>query len=149
MRRCKKVTLRDEQRKTNKPRAIIVSIDHLNKNFEVKMIHFQLDFTLTLESENDANVLSIPKGKLGDYIEIGDLIEFKISDQNGCKMINLSCQLLRFSKLKRDLISVLRRLDNDNHTLERCVLLNEKGFVLLSAKNNSDKVCLITESTSK
>ena len=64
-------------------------------------------------------------------------------------MINLSCQFLIFSKLKRALISVLRRLDNDNHTLERCVLLNEKGFVLLSAKKNSDKVCLITESTSK
>jgi hypothetical protein len=129
-------------------RATITSIDHLKKSFEVKMIHFQLDFTLTIESENDADVMLMPKGKLGHYLEVGDVIEFKVK-KNSCEMFNLSCQYLRFSKFKRDLISILRRLDNDNHTLERCDLLNEKGFVLLSAKKNSDKVCLITESTSK
>jgi hypothetical protein len=44
-------------------RATITSIDHLKKSFEVKMIHFQFDFTSTVE--HSANVLSVPKGKLG------------------------------------------------------------------------------------
>lgn len=132
--------------KINNQKAQITSIDHLNKSFEVKKFEFQLDFTLTLNSENDADVLPMPSGKLGNYLEVGDLIEFKMKQQS-YEMFNLSCEFLRLSKFKRDLISVLRRLDNDNHPLKRCVLLNEKGFVLLSAKKNADKVRLITETT--
>jgi len=129
-------------------RAIITSINDLNKCFEVKMIEFELDFTLTLTLDNDGNRL--PKKKIECFLEVGDLIEFKMKkNQKNCEMFNLSCEFLRFSKFKRDLISILRRLDNDNHPLKRCVLLNEKGFVLLSAKKNSDKVRLITENTSK
>ncbi|MBL4909892.1 MAG: hypothetical protein JKX78_07710 [Alteromonadaceae bacterium] len=136
----------DDEMKINNQKAQITSIDHLNKSFEVKKFEFQLDFTLTLNSENDADVLPMPSGKLGNYLEVGDLIEFKMKQQS-YEMFNLSCEFLRLSKFKRDLISVLRRLDNDNHPLKRCVLLNEKGFVLLSAKKNADKVRLITETT--
>lgn len=64
-------------------KALITSIDHLHKKFEIKMVEFQLDFTLTLESEDDV-LLPMPKGKLGDYIEVGDLIEFEINGQNDC-----------------------------------------------------------------
>lgn len=127
--------------KTIYQRAIILSINDLNKSFEVKMIEFQLDFTLALESEDDV-LLPIPKGKLADYIEVGDVIEFKMK-KNSCNMFNLSCQFLRFSKFRRDLISILRRLDNANHPLKRCVLLNEDDFVLLSAKKNPEKLMLL------
>jgi len=121
--------------KTNNQRATITSIDDINKSFEVKMLEFQFTITLTLKSEDDANVLlPMPRGKLGDYLEVGDLIEFKMKQQS-CEMSNLSCQYLRFSKFKRDLISILRRLDN-HHPLKRCILLNEAGFVLLSSNKN-------------
>lgn len=125
--------------------ATIVSIDHLNKNFEVKMTEFlNFSFTLTLESEDDATVLlPLPQGELEDYLEVGDLIEFKINGKNDCEMFNLSCQFLRLSKFKRDLTSILRRLDNDNHPQKRCVLLNEPSFVLLSAKKNPEKLMLL------
>ena len=106
------------------------------------MIEFQFDFTLTLESENDL-LLPMPRGKLRDYLEVGDLIEFEINGQYDCEMFNLSCQILRLSKFKRDLISILRRLDNDDHPLKRCILLNEVGFVLLSAKKNKEKLILL------
>ncbi|NQY87443.1 MAG: hypothetical protein HRT51_06745 [Colwellia sp.] len=129
--------------KANNQRATITSIDDLNKSFEVKMIEFQLDFTLTLESEGDANVLlPMPRGKLGDYLEVGDVIELKMK-KNNCEMFNLSCQFLRLSKFKRDLTSILRRLNNDDHPLKRCILLNEAGFVLLSAKKNKEKLILL------
>jgi hypothetical protein len=132
-----------DEMKTINQRAVIASIDLHNKSFEVKMIEFQFSFTLALES--DANVsLPRPNGKLGDYLEAGDVIEFKMK-QKSCEMFNLSCEFLRFSKFKRDLISVLRRLDNDNHPLKRCVLLNEAGFVLLSAKKNPHSVRAITQ----
>lgn len=111
------------------------------------MIEFQFGFTLALESKGDANVLlPKPNGKLGDYLVADDVIEFKMK-QKSCKMFNLSCEFLRFSKFKRDLISILRRLDNDNHPLKRCVLLNESGFLLLSAKKNPSKINIITEVT--
>lgn len=54
-----------------------------------------------------------------------------------------------FSKFKRDLTSILRQLDNKNHPLKRCILLNEKGFVLLSTKKNPSKINIITEATQK
>ncbi len=130
--------------KTTKQRAIITSINDLNKVFEVKMIEFQFGFTLTLNSENDADVLPMPRGKLGNYLEAGDVIEFKMKQQS-CEMFNLSCQYLRFSKFKRDLNSVLRRLDNDVHPLKRCILLHEPYCVLLSAKKNQDKINTITQ----
>ena len=117
-----------------KLRATITSIEDNNKSFEVKMTEFyNFSFTLTLESENDI-LLPMPKGKLGHYLEVGDLIEFEINSQNNCEMFNLSCQFLRLSKFKRDLNSILRRLDNDNHPLKRCVLLNEPACVLISIK---------------
>ncbi len=50
--------------------------------------------------------------------------------------------MLRLSKFKRDLISVLRRLDKDDPPLKRGILMNGAGFVLLSEKINA-----ITEST--
>ena len=128
--------------KTTKQRATIVSIDELNKSFEVKMIEFPFSFTLTLENKDDV-LLPMPKGKLGDYIEVGDLIEFKIKQQDSCEMFNLSCHFLMLSKFKRDLTSILRRLNNDDHPLKRCVLLNEAGFVLLSAKKNKEKLTLL------
>ena len=56
--------------------------------------------------------------------------------------MNLTCDMLRLSKFKRDLISVLRRLDKDDPPLKRCILMNGAGFVLLSEKINA-----ITEST--
>ena len=132
--------------KTNNQRATIVSIDVLNKSFEVKMIEFQFNFTLTLNSENDADVQPMPSGKLGNYLEAGDVIEFKMKQQS-CEMFNLSCQFLMLSKFKRDLTSVLRRLNNDDHPLKRCILLNESGVVLLSAKKNPEKVNFIFEAT--
>ena len=131
-----------------KQRATITSIKDLNKNFEVKMIEFQLDFTLTLEGEDAVNVLPIPKGKLGDYLEVGDLVEFKMNkNQKNCEMFNLSCQFLMLSKFKRDLTSILRRFNNYDHPLNRCIILSEPVFVLLSAKKNADKVRLISEAT--
>lgn len=126
--------------KTIRQRALITSIDDNNKNFEVKMIEFQLDFTLTLTIDN-VNVL--PKGKIEDYLEVDDVIEFKISGNNDCEMFNLSCQFLRLSKFKRDLTSILRRLNNDNHPLKRCIILSEPNCILLSAKKNKEKLMLL------
>ncbi len=75
------------------------------------------------------------------------MIEFKINGQSDCEMFNLSCQFLMFSKFKRDLTSILRRLNNDDHPLKRCVLLNEGGFILLSAKKNPQIINAITDAT--
>jgi len=76
------------------------------------------------------------KKKIGDYLEVGDLLEFKISGKNSCEMFNMCYQFLRFSRFKRDFISILRRLNNDNHPLKRCILLHEPSCVLLSIKKN-------------
>jgi hypothetical protein len=123
--------------KSQKYRATIVSIDHLNKSFEVKIADYQT------ELEANGNVLlPFPKEQISDYFEVGDEIEFKMK-QKSCEMFNLSCQFLRFSKFKRDLTSVLRRLDNYNHPLKRCILLNEPDFVLLSSKKNLEKSMLL------
>jgi len=43
----------------------------------------------------------------------------------------------------RDLTSILRKLDSDNHPVKRCILLSETGFVLLSAKKNPEKLMLL------
>jgi len=126
--------------KNIKQRAIVTSIDDLNKNFEVEMTNCPT----ALETADDGIVLlPMPKEQLSAYFEVGDLIEFKIKQKNSCEMFNLSCQILRLSKFKRDLISILRRLDNDDHPLKRCILLNEDGFVLLSAKKNPEKLMLL------
>jgi hypothetical protein len=130
-----------------KQRATIVSIAHLNKSFEVKITdHLKDSFGRSLE--DDGNVLlPIPKDKFSAYFEVGDEIELKKFGNNDFKIINLTCDALRFAKFKRDLISILRRLDNAEQPLKRCVLLSENGFVLLSANKNADKVRLITEAT--
>lgn len=132
--------------KTIRQRATLLLIDDLNKFFEVKMIGFQFTLTLTLKSEGDV-LLSMPRGKLGDYLEVGDLIEFKISGKNSCEMFNLSCQYLMFSRFKRDFISILRRLNNDDYPQKRCILLGDPGFILLSAKKNPEKINAITQAT--
>lgn len=114
-----------------KQRATIVSINDINKVFEVKIS----DYPKALEVGENGNVLlPMPSAKLGDYFEVGDLIEFKKVGEYAFEIVNLSCEMVRLSKFKRDLISVLRRLDKDDHPLKRCILLNESGFVLLSAK---------------
>lgn len=64
-------------------------------------------------------------------------------------MFNLSFQFLMLSKFKRNFISILRRLNNDAHPQKRCILLNESGFVLLSAKKNPEKINAIAEATQK
>jgi len=131
--------------KTNKPRAIIVSIDYLNKNFEVKITSCPIsNYAKGVDSEK---LLPLPKSIFSEYFELGDEIEFNKFGKYGFEIINLSCQVIRLSKFKRDLISILRRLDNDEHLLKRCILLNESGFVLLSAKKNPEKINSITEST--
>jgi hypothetical protein len=131
--------------KTIKQTATITSIDNPNKVFEVKVAEYPTDnFTITLESDEDGNVLlPMLSAKLGDNFEVGDVIEFKKLSESDYEIVNLTCELLRLSKFKRDLISVLRRLDKDDHSLKRCVLLNEKGFVLLSTKKKKEKLILL------
>lgn len=115
----------------NKHRAIIVSINDLNKCFEVKITNC----LAALYADSDGNVwLPLPKEKFSDYLEIGDEIEFKKLSELDIEIVNLSCELLKLSRFKRDLNSILKRLDNNHHPLMRCILLNEAGFVLLSAK---------------
>ena len=126
----------------NKQRATIVSIDDLNKSFEVKITNCPT----SLYVDSDDNVLlPLPKEQFSDYFEVGDEIEFKKVARYGFEIVNLTCETLRLSKFKRDLTSVLRRLDCDIHPLKRCILLNEADFVLLSAKKNPHSVRAITE----
>lgn len=128
--------------KTNNQRATITSINDLNKNFEVKITNCQ---TAHYAGDNGHVFLTLPKERFSDYFEVGDEVEFKKLSESNFKIINLTCEVLRLSRFKRDLISILRRLDNEVHPLKRCVLLNEKGYVLLSAKKNPEKVRLITK----
>lgn len=125
-----------------KQRAIIVSINDLNKSFEVKVANCPT----ALEADENGNVLlPLPKDGLGKHFEIGDEIEFKMKENNSCEMFNLSCQYLMLSKFKRDLNSILRRLDNADHPLKRCIILHDPNCVLISIKKNPDKVSAITE----
>jgi hypothetical protein len=127
----------------NKQRARIVSIEHLNKNFEVKTINCPTD-PFTIDGGADGNVsLPLPREKLSDYFEVGDVIEFKKHDESGFDIINLSCEVLKISRFKRELNSILKRLEHDEHPLKRCILLNEDGYVLLSAKKNPEKLMLL------
>ena len=127
----------------NKQRATITSINHLNKNFEVKITdHLKDSFGRSLEGDGNV-LLPLPREKFSDYFEVGDEIEFKKYGVQDFKIINLTCVVLRLSRFKRDLISILRRLDNDDHKLKRCILLNGAGFVLLSAKKNPEKLMLL------
>ncbi|MBL4941605.1 MAG: hypothetical protein JKY81_08070 [Colwellia sp.] len=130
-----------------KQRATIVSIDDLNKYFEVKIADYPKDsFTLTLEGDEGDNVLlPLAKGKLSNYFEIGDEVEIRKIDESDFEIINFTCKVLKLSRFKRDFISILKRLDNDAHPMKRCVLLYESGFVIFSTKNNPDKIRLITE----
>jgi hypothetical protein len=121
-------------------RATITSINNLNKNFEVKTTNYPS----ALEAADNGNlILPLPKGNLGDYFEIGDVIEFKKHDESGFDIINLSCEVLKISRFKRELNSILKRLEHDEHPLKRCILLNEDGYVLLSAKKNPEKLMLL------
>jgi hypothetical protein len=147
MRRCKKVTLRDEQRKTNKPRATITSIDPHNQNFEVKTINCPTD-PFTLDGGADGNVsLPLPREKLSDYLDVGDEVEFKKVGKYSCKITSLTCEVLRFSRFKRDLNLILKRLDNGVHPLKRCIILSVPYFVLLSAKKNPQIINAINDAT--
>jgi hypothetical protein len=120
--------------------AKIVSIDHLNKNFEVKITNCEAALEV---GDNGSVLIPLPKSMFGEYFEVGDEIEFKKMDKPDFKIVNLSCEVLRLARFKRDLISILIRLNNDNHPQKRCVLLNEDGFVLLSAKKNPEKLILL------
>jgi hypothetical protein len=126
--------------KTTKQIAKIVSIDHLNKNFEVKITNCEAALEV---GDNGSVLIPLPKSMFGEYFEVGDEIEFKKMDKPDFKIVNLSCEVLRLARFKRDLISILIRLNNDNHPQKRCVLLNEDGFVLLSAKKNPEKLILL------
>lgn len=127
----------------HKQRAIITSINDLKKNFEVKITNCP---TAREAGDNGYVLIPLPEDNLGDYFEVEDVIEFKSNAESGFKIINLSCQVLRFSKFKRDFISILRRLDNDNHPLKRCIL-SEPSCVLLSIKKNPEKVNATSEAT--
>ncbi len=125
-----------------KQRAVINSISDLNKCFEVKITNYPT----ALEAGDNGNVLlPLLKGKIGEYFEVGDVIEFINHGNHDFKITNLTCEVLRLARFKRDLISILRRLDNADHPLKRCVLLNESGYVLLSAKKNPQIINAITE----
>ena len=121
-------------------RALITSIDDPNKVFEVKITNCP---TAVVVGANTKKSLPLPTEQFSAYFEIGDVIEFKKLSESNFEIVNLTCEMLRLSRFKRDLISVLRRLDKDNHPLKRCVLLNESGFVLLSAKKNPEKLMLL------
>jgi len=124
----------------NKQRTKIVSIDHLNKNFEAKIT----SCPAALKADLYSNVtLPLPKGKFSAYFEVGDEIEFKKRGEFDMEIVSLSCEVLRLSRFKRELNSILKRLDSDNNPLKRCILLNEAGFVLLSAKKNKEKLMLL------
>ena len=104
--------------KAIKQRATIISIDHLNKNFEVK--------TTNSPEENYSYSygyvqLPLPEDKVGDYFEVGDVIGFKKLGELYIEIVNLSCKILRLARFKRELNSILRRLDNENHPLKRCI----------------------------
>ena len=132
-----------------KQTALITSIDNLNKNFEVKITdHLKDSFGRSLEGDGNV-LLPLPREKFSDYFEVGDEIELKKHGNYDFIIINLTCVVLKLSRFKRDLISILRRLDNVDHPLKRCVLLNGAGFVLLSAKKNPEKINAITEATQK
>ena len=120
--------------------ALITSINNLNKSFEVKIT----SCPAALEADLGSNViLPLPKGKFSAYFEVGDEIEFKKRGEFDMEIVSLSCEVLRLSRFKRELNLILKRLDNDNHPLKRCILLNEAGFVLLSAKKNPEKLMLL------
>jgi len=98
-------------------------------------------FTITNYAGDHGKVLlPLPKDKASNYFEIGDEIEFKKHDKPGFEIVNLSCKVLRLSRFKRDLISNLRRLDNDEHPLKRCILLGDVDCVFLSIKKNPEKI---------
>ena len=121
-------------------RATITSVDHLNENFEVKVNRCPTAF----EDDSDSSVLfSLPKDKFSDYFEVGDLIEFKSLGSSSLEIANLSCKVLRPAKLKRELNSILRRLDDDHHPLKRCILLSEHSLVLLSINKNPEELTLL------
>lgn len=122
----------------NKQRATITSINDFNKSFEVKITNCQA----ALEADESVNVL-IPMLSA----KLGDGIEFNEQESSDFEIVNLTCETLRLSKFKRDLTSVLRRLDCDIHPLKRYNLFNEAGFVLLSAKKNAKKLMLLMKQT--
>ncbi|MFT6505963.1 MAG: hypothetical protein ACI92O_000250 [Colwellia sp.] len=121
-------------------RAIMTSVDHLNENFEVKVNRCPTAF----EDDSDSSVLfSLPKDKFSDYFEVGDLIEFKSLGSSSLEIANLSCKVLRPAKFKRELNSILRRLDDHHHPLKRCILLTEDSLVLLSVDKNTEELTLL------
>ncbi len=84
-------------------RALITSINDLNKNFEVKITRC----LAALEAGDNGKVLlSLPKKQFSAYFEVGDEIEFKRLDEP--EIVNLSFEVLKLSRFKRDLTSILR-----------------------------------------
>ena len=121
-------------------RATIVSIVHLNKNFEVTVTNCP---TVLVAGDNGKVLLPLPTDKPGEYFEVGDLIEFKSLGSSSLEIANLSCKVLRPAKLKRELNSILRRLDDHHHPLKRCILLTEDSLVLLSIDKNTEELMLL------
>lgn len=129
-------------------RATITSINHLNKTFEVKITN---NSTALCAADNGKVLLPLPKEKFRDFFEVGDVIEFKKKGELDVEIVNLSCKVLRLARFKRELTSILRRLDNDNHRLKRCIILSlgEPSLVLLSIKKNPEKINAITKAHEK
>lgn len=121
-------------------RAIITSIDHLNNNFEVKITNYP---TSHYAGSGGYVLLPLPKDNGGEYFEIGDLIEFKSLGSSSLEIANLSCKVFRPAKFKRELNSILRRLDDHHHPLKRCILLSEDSLVLLSINKNAEELMLL------
>lgn len=130
----------------NKHTATIVSINDLNKNFEVKITN---NSTALCAADNGKVLLPLPKEKFRDFFEVGDVIELKKTGELDVEIVNLSCKVLRLARFKRELTSILRRLDNDNHPLKRCIILSEPYLVLLSIKKNPEKINFFTKAHEK
>jgi len=63
--------LSDKQMNNHKQKATIVSIDHLNKSFEVKITKSpETDYS---DSYSYVQLL-LPKDQVGNYFEVGDVI---------------------------------------------------------------------------
>ena len=124
----------------NKHRATITSIDHLNENFEVQITNCP---TALETGAVNKKLLPLVKGSFSGYFEVGDVIEFKSLGSSSVEIANLSCKVLRPAKFKRELNSILRRLDDHHHPLKRCILLTEDSLVLLSIDKNTEELMLL------
>jgi hypothetical protein len=71
-----------------KQTATILSIDDLNKSFEVKITNC---LTALEDSADSDTLLPLEKEKLSVFFEIGDVIEFKQLGKSCFEIVNLTC----------------------------------------------------------